>query len=126
MMDPGRTITPHCDFPVDLFCSDFYIKENGSLTLMIRQTSGHPITIGEFNCTTRDNPLGLTRPITPVLIDNGAQKIVVDGTPCYKATGEIAKGTAGNFYTGNLYVKYNETDTGFTHVLVGRIVAKYE
>jgi len=122
-----RPITPHCDFPIDLYCSDYFINTTGNLTLIIRQETGHPITITEFNCTSSDNPNGVTKPLlTPVTINSGEQALVINGTPCYKPSGDVAVGRVGNYYSGKLFVKYNETDTGFFHVLTGNIVAKYE
>jgi hypothetical protein len=126
VLNVGRVVTAHCDFPIDLKCTDFFIKENGGFTLILRQSTGHPITITGFNCTSADNPGGNTTPITPVYINSGSQQAVVNSTPCYRTSGDIATGHAGNFYTGKIYITYNETDTGFVHTITGNIVVKYE
>jgi hypothetical protein len=121
------TVTPHCDFPLDLYCTDYFINSTGNLTLVLRQETGHPILITEFNCTSSDNPTGVTTPLlNPVRINSGAQLLVIKGIPCYKPSGDVASGRVGNYYTGKLFVRYNETDTGFTQFLTGNIVAKYE
>lgn len=120
-------VTPHCDFPLDLYCTDYYINSTGNLTLIIRQETGHPITITQFNCTSNDNPTGITSPLpNPVNINTGMQDYLSNGTPCYRPNGDVAKGRIGSYYTGKLFVRYNETDTGFVHVLTGNIVVKYE
>ena len=127
MMNYGKVVTPHCDFPLDLYCTDYFINETGNLSLVLRQNTGHPIAITEFNCTSNDNTAGITTPLpTPVTINSGAQQLVINGTPCYRQSGDAATGHIGNYYIGKLFVKYNETDTGFVHVLTGNIVAKYE
>ena len=124
---PGQILTPHCDFPIDLYCSDYFINSTGNLTLILRQETGHPITVTEFNCTSSDNPNGITTAlINPITINSGSQALVINGTPCYRTGRDVAVGRTGNFYTGKLFVKYNETDTGFVHLLVGNMVIKYE
>lgn len=127
IMVVGAPVTPHCDFPLDLACSDYILNSSGNLSLILRQNTGHPITVTEFNCTSNDNTAGITTPLpSPVFINNGAQQLVINGTPCYLVSGAVAQGRVGNYYSGKLFVKYNETDTGFVHVLTGQIVAKYE
>jgi hypothetical protein len=127
VMGYWKIVTPHCDFPLDLQCVDYVINGTGNLTLILRQNTGHPIIITEFNCTSNDNIAGITSPLpTPVSINSGMEQLVINGTPCYLASGGVAIGSSGNYYTGKLFVKYNESDTGFGHVLTGNIVAKYE
>jgi hypothetical protein len=122
-----RPITAHCDFPMDMYCVDYFINSTGNLTILLKQETGHPITITEFNCTSSDNPNGVTTPLANnITINSGAQALVINGTPCYLTSGAVAVGRVGNFYTGKLFLKYNETDTGFVHFLTGNIVVKYE
>lgn len=120
-----RTVTPHCEVTVDFYCVDFYIRQNGSLTLIVRQTTGHPIRVTGFNCTSQSNDAFVTKAVD-VYINDGEQKTVVSEEPCYRVSGEIATGSAGSFYSGKMYIKYVEADTGFTHSLIGNIVARYE
>jgi hypothetical protein len=120
-------VQAHCDFPLDLYCTDYFINTTGNLTLIVRQNTGHPITITGLNCTSADNLGGITSPLpSAIMINSGSQQLVANGTPCYKQSGDVATGRVGNYYTGKLFVKYSETDTGFVHLLTGNIVAKYE
>ena len=123
---PGnQPITPVCKFPIDIACIDFYVKSNGNLTIVIRQTSGHPITVTGLNCTAQNNPSAVTKSMN-VQFNDGEQKLLVDNQPCYRSSGDVATGSVGSYYAGKLYIRYNETDTGFSHLLVGDIVAQYE
>jgi hypothetical protein len=126
MWGPGMTTkTPICEFPLDINCVDFYIKENGSLTLIIRQTTGHDINVTGFNCTSNENVNLVTKPMN-VFISNGEQATLVTSESCYRINGEVATGSIGSYYNGKLFIKYVETDTLVSHLLVGRIVARYE
>ena len=117
--------TPSCDISTDIVCTDFKINESGNLTLMVRQTTGHSITVVGINCTAEENAAQLTTPIN-VQVNDGGQGLLVNGLPCYRASGSVASGTTGNFYTGKLFLKYVETDTQMSHSLIGRIVVQYE
>ncbi|MEM3555477.1 MAG: hypothetical protein QXF56_02055 [Candidatus Micrarchaeia archaeon] len=121
----NQTVTPHCELTVDLYCTDFYIRQNGSLVLMMRQTTGHPIRVTGFNCTAQSNDAMVTKAMD-VYMNDGELKTVVSEEPCYRVGGEIATGSAGSFYSGRIYIKYTEADTGFSHSIVGKIVARYE
>lgn len=120
-------VTPRCDFPVDLMCVDYKLNTSGNLTLILKQSTGHPITVTAWNCTENENLAGITTPLnSSVFINSGSQQLVINGTPCYRTSGQNATGHAGNVYSGRMFIVYNETDTGFVHVLTGNIVAKYE
>jgi len=121
----GRVINPYCEFSVDFVCVDYSLKENGGLTLMLRQSTGRTINITAFNCTSAENENLIMRPIN-VQLNDGEQKVVVANEPCYRASGEIAAGSSGSLYNGKIFIKYVETDTLFEHLIVGRITAKYE
>jgi hypothetical protein len=121
----GTTVTPYCEFSADFTCVGFSIKESGGLTLIMRQTTGHSITITGFNCTTEENKDGVMKPIN-VLVNDGEQVTVVTDEPCYRMGGGIASGSIGSPYSGKLFINYTETDTLMDHMLIGRIVAKYE
>ncbi|MCX6776351.1 MAG: hypothetical protein NTY73_00025 [Candidatus Micrarchaeota archaeon] len=119
------TATPSCDISTDLVCTGFKITQTGNLTLIMRQTTGHSITITGINCTAEENAAQITTPVN-VLISDGEMGNVSNGQPCYLASGSIASGSIGNFYKGKLFLKYTETDTLMVHSVIGRIVVKYE
>jgi hypothetical protein len=123
---PPNRMQTQCTFPVDLYCTGYFIKENGTLTLVLMQETGHPITVTGFNCTSADNPSGVTSPITPVNINSDSRQIVVNGTYCYRTNGDVATGRVGNYYNGKIYINYTEEDTGVQRISAGSIKTRYE
>jgi hypothetical protein len=117
--------TPYCDIASDITCTDYYINSTGNLTLMIRPTTGHSINVTGINCTAQENAAQITTPIN-MQINDGEQGLVSTGQPCYLASGYVASGSIGGFYTGKLFIKYTETDTLMKHSVIGRIVVRYE
>ncbi len=127
VINPKSVLQSSCFFPADMSCRAYVMNTTGYVALDLGQSTGHPINVTNFLCTSQNNPALITPLNNPVVIVNGDHQLITDGTQqCLDSSGDIASGSAGNQYKGKIFIEYVELDTGFTHTVAGDVSLKYE
>lgn len=123
LFNPSSFVQSQCIFPADFGCLNIFYYANGIVTLNIEQSTPSPINVTAIGC----NAQGLTTNMTQY--QNGNQIFMPIGSnitvasPCY-ANGSIYVTQPGNLYRGYVIINYTSLQTGFQHVLIGKVLGK--
>jgi hypothetical protein len=136
LFSPASFTSNQCIFPADFGClSSFLYATNGTLSINLEQSTTSAINVAEVGCntggtvsnmtTTNDLPIDTT---PSYIISNTYILIPIGGnftltTTCY-ANGNVFTSQPGTLYKGYVVVNYTNVQTGFQHVLVGKLVEK--
>ncbi|MGI0100931.1 MAG: hypothetical protein ACREBH_04430 [Candidatus Micrarchaeaceae archaeon] len=123
LFNPDSFISNQCIFPADFGCLSAFLYTNGSITVNLEQATQSSINVTSFGC----NSGGTTTNMTPYI---GANEIFMPvgsnitlTANCF-SNGTIYTSNPGNLYNGHVVVNYTDLQTGFQHVLVGKIIEK--
>lgn len=116
-----------CFFPITFSCVGFKLTTDANLSLDVRQSTGHQITVMAFKCT-QESSAGTMVNTPNITIANNDHALIANGTnfQCLDSTGTPLSGSLGSAYKGKLYIYYKEDDTGSDHMVSGELSAKYE
>lgn len=120
----NRAFTPNiCEFPADFGCLNAFLYTNGNLIINIEQSSPTPINVTAIGCNnlqSTSNQIGYNSISQPYLQIGSNMTFQVN---CY-SNSTIYNGGVGTIYTGYISLNYTDDQTGFTHVVYGRIIQK--
>lgn len=124
VMNPREQAPNLCTMPASFNCYGFKVSSNGTdytgrLTLDLTQATGHTVNVTEIACDAREDPSFTT---IGTRIYNGDHESMT--VTCYKSSG--ASPDVGEYYKGDLHVRYLDENTGVTHRIVGSITYRVE
>jgi hypothetical protein len=123
LFSPSSFISNQCIFPADFGCLNDFFYANGIVFLNIEQATDSPINVTAIGC----NASGLASNMT--LFQGANQMYIPIGSnstfsaSCY-ANGSVYTSQPGSLYRGYVVLNYTSLQTGFQHVLIGRIIEK--
>jgi hypothetical protein len=128
------TAPRQCTMPPGLSCVSYKLHANsGELDLNIGQGTGHTMNITGVACTSSSTTPGLDKYASePITIHSGSMAYVSQsGTSqmvkCTDNNGNLPSDrSAGTLYSGRIYIRYTEVDTGINRTATGTISTKYE
>ena len=120
----GFIVYSKCSFQAGFICSYNSLATDGSLSLGLGQSSGHPIRLDGMACV----PAGTTpSSFTPVNVPIGNGQISAvsgQGAPVVVHCG--TGGDAGVSSSWDIWLRYTETDTWLNRTGFGTMIANYE
>ena len=121
IFNPGQSASQICQLEAGFICANYYMVQNGILTLNILQTTTSPVNITAIGCNTNSS-LITTQNIKPqVYLPEGANGTI--NVQCYDAATPFS-GQINQLYLGNLQVNYTDATTGFPEIIYGNIAVR--
>lgn len=121
LFNPGSFVSNQCIFPADFSCISGFFYANGTLSINFVQSTSTAINITAVGC----NSAGITSNMTAF---SPADYVPIGGNitltaECY-ANGTVFTSQPGTLYKGYVIVNYTNPQSGFQHVLIGKILEK--
>ncbi len=110
-----------CSFPANIGCVTAELFSTGNLIINIEQSTQNPINITAIGCNTNGTPSGMNIIKPQIYLQIGANQTFK--IPCYESN-VIFTGGPGTLYTGYVIINYTDVQSGFQHVVVGKLVQK--
>ena len=113
-----------CSFPADIGCTSAYLSAGGQLKINIEQITSTPINITAIGCNdkgTTSNMIQINPPKGNYIEVGGNETFT--GIQCYQQSLPY-NGIIGSLYSGYVVLNYTDTQSGFEHVAVGKLVEK--
>lgn len=120
---PGNSASQICQLESGFGCVNYYMVQNGLLTINILQTTSTPINITAVGCNRNSTyiPTLALSPQTYMPIGTNATFNV----QCYVTSNTVAfSGQVNQVFTGYVQFNYTDTTTGFPQVIFGNIAVK--
>lgn len=123
LFNPSAFISNQCIFPADFGCLSAFLYANGTFNINLEQSTPVAINITAAGC----NNAGLTTNMIPY---NGANAIYLPvggntslSIQCY-SNGSVFTSQPGSLFKGYVLINYTSLQTGFQHVLIGKLIEK--
>ncbi len=113
-----------CVLPSGLSCYGYKISDGGDLTLQVSQSTGNDMTITRLGCSESGTP-SLTTLSPPVTVGSGRHADLSNLITCRKSD-DVSTPSAGQYYTGTIYIEYRDEETGLMHLVKGDIAYRVE
>ena len=125
LFNPAAFTSNQCIFPADFGCLSGFLYANGTLAINFEQATTSAINVTAVGCNTSGFPTNMTAPQPP---SNAPIYLPIGGNftlaaQC-RSNGTIFSSQPGSLYRGYLVVNYTNLQTGFQHVLVGKLIEK--
>ena len=118
---PGSAASQFCQLESGFTCSNYYLLQNGLLTVSILQDTSSPLNITAIGCNTNTTSISMT-PVSPqVTLLVGVNSTF--NVQC-KTGASSFYGQVNQPYTGYLQINYTDLTTGFPQVIFGNINVK--
>ncbi len=124
LFNPSAFVSNQCIFPADFGCLSGFFYANGILSINLEQSTPSAINVTGVGCNAAGaatNITPFTTPNTPIYLPIGGNTSL--SVPCY-ANGTIFVSLPGSLYKGYVILNYTSLQTGFQHVLIGKIIEK--
>ncbi len=121
LFNPSTFITNQCVFPADFSCLSNFFYQNGSITINFAQQTISGINLTAAGCNAAGVPTNMTKFMPANYLQIGGNISIT--AYCY-SNGTIFATPPGTVYRGYFIVNYTDLDTGFPHVLVGKVIEK--
>jgi hypothetical protein len=121
------TLSPNiCSFPADIGCTNAHLDTSGLLTINVEQTTSTPINVTAIGCNTdgTTSNMILINPPNGNYIEIGGNETFT-GIQCYQNYAPY-NGVISSVYSGYVVLNYTDTQSGFEHVAVGKLVQKVD
>jgi hypothetical protein len=123
LFNPSAFVSDSCIFPADFSCLSGFLYSNGTFTLNLEQSTTSSINITAVGCNNQETT-------TNMISYSGANEIylpiggnVTLSVSCY-SNGTVFTSQPGTLYTGYVLVNYTSLQTGFQHVILGKLIEK--
>lgn len=120
---PSNIINTECIFPADFGCLTSILYQNGTLVINMQQTTTSSINVTAVGC----NAAGVTTNMTQYSTSNQIYLNIGGNasfsTQCY-ANGTVYTSFPNTVYKGYVLMNYTNLQTGFRHVVIGKLIAK--
>jgi hypothetical protein len=125
LFNPASFTSNQCVFESDFGCLSGFLYSNGTIIINLEQATQSAINVTAIGCNTGGLPTNMTPPQLP---SNSPVYLPIGGnftltTQC-RSNGTIFTSQPGTLYRGYLVVNYTSLQTGFQHVLVGKLIEK--
>jgi len=119
-----NAFTPNiCAFPASFGCLSSYLYANGVISINLQQSTASSINVTAIGCNTQGTLYGYNALTPNTIIPIGGNYTYQ--MSCYSSSNTVIfNGNIGAIYSGYVIVNYTDTQTGFTHVVLGRLVQK--
>ncbi|MDE1871174.1 MAG: hypothetical protein KGI06_02955 [Candidatus Micrarchaeota archaeon] len=123
LFNPSSFVSNQCIFPADFSCISGFFYSNGTLSINFVQATSTAINITAVRCNSDDitNGTNLTQYSPAYYVPVGGNITLT--AKCY-ANGTVFTSQPGTLYRGYVIVNYTNLQTGFQHVLIGKILEK--
>lgn len=125
LFNPNAFITNQCIFPADFGCLSAFLYANGTFTLNLEQATTSAVNITAAGCNnagTTTNMFNYNSMTTnQIYLPIGGNTTI--SISCY-SNGTVFTSQPGTLFKGYVVVNYTSLETGFPHVLIGRIIEK--
>lgn len=121
LFNPSTFITNQCIFPADFSCLSNFFYQNGTITINFAQQTISGINVTAAGCNSAGLPTNMSTFIPANYLQIGGNITIT--AYCY-SNGTIFTSQPGTVYKGYVIVNYTDLETGFPHVLVGKIIEK--
>lgn len=127
LFSPAAFTANQCIFPADFGCLSGFLYANGSLTVNFEQSTISAINITAAGCNTGGTISDMIA-FAPIYVPIGGNVTLpppgsANALVCYSNSTKFIS-QPGTLYRGYLIVNYTNLQTGFQHVLVGKLVEK--
>lgn len=137
----GASVTPACSLPPGIACAAYKLESGtGYMDLRLRQSLPRPINVTQFKCTQEtgvpadgwaDVPNGTMRIGEEKWIASteGMDGGVANASCYHEALGNVTvfpDARVGQHFSGKLWIRYTELDTGATRTVSGDFAQNYE
>ena len=107
-------------------CGNFFLSDNGLLTVNIFQSLQDPINVTEIGCNQGGVSTNMQAPYNP---PSNQEYITVGGNYtfgvfCYTSQNTIFTASPGGLFSGYLVINYTDEVTGETNQALGKLVVK--
>lgn len=124
VLNPSSFTPNVCSFPADFGCVSATLLPPGNLQVNIEQSTASSIIVTALGC----NNMGTTANMVIESPPNGVympigSNYTFPSLSCYY-NGATYNGVIGVVYTGWVVMNYTDAQTGFKHVVAGKLVQK--
>lgn len=123
LFSPSSFASNQCIFPADFSCLSGFLYSNGTLTVNFEQATSSSVNITAWGCNSGGYATNMTMPPNnvPMYLPIGGN--ITLSTQCYDNS-TVFVSQPGRLYKGYMIVNYTNLDTGFQHVIVGKLIEK--
>ncbi|MCL4403193.1 MAG: hypothetical protein M1500_03780 [Candidatus Marsarchaeota archaeon] len=123
LFSPSSYVNNECIFPAEFSCLSSFIAQNGILTINLEQSTSSPINITALGCNDQGTLTNM-QPYSPQMnVQIGSNTTL--SVQCY-ANGTAFSSGLGGVYKGDMILNYTDLQTGFSHTIIGQLVAKVQ
>jgi len=127
VFNPNNFVTNQCTFPADFGCLSGFIYSSGpnagNFVFNIQQSTPSAINVTAVGCNAAGFVTNMTSIRPQIYLPIGANATL--NVPCFSNGTLISTSTqSGVLYKGSILVNYTTLNTGFQHILVGKIIQK--
>jgi hypothetical protein len=121
LFNPNAFISNQCIFPADFSCLSGFLYTNGTFSVNLEQATQSSINITAVGCNDAGTTTNMNVLTPEVYLPTGGNTTL--DVPCYD-NGTIYTSQPGSLFKGYLVLNYTSLQTGFPHVLIGKIIEK--
>ncbi len=122
-LSPQAATGQSCFINQVFLCNNARLSENGLLTISIQQSKFVAVNMTGVGCSsnaTNEHMSTFTTANQVILTEGATYNITIR---CYGSSGAFA-GNLNTLFSGNLYLNYLDTTTGFAYSTTGRVLSK--
>lgn len=126
LFTPSSFASDQCILPADFSCLSGFLYANGTLNINFEQATPSAINITSIGCNDEGTPVMMSALSPQVYLPIGGNVTLPPSNTvlqCY-ANGTVFTSQPGSLYKGYLLINYTNLQTGFQHVLVGKLIEK--
>jgi hypothetical protein len=121
LFNPTSFASNQCIFPADYGCLSGFLYANGTFNINFEQATTTAINLTGVGCNAAGLTTNMTKYTPQYYLPVGGN--ITLSMKCY-ANGTIYTSPSGTLYKGYVIVNYTNLQTGFQHVVVGKIIEK--
>lgn len=121
VFNPGSAISQICQLEAGFGCVNYYMVQNGMLTINLLQTTGTPVNITAIGCNTNSTSIPVNSISPQVYLPIGTNSTFT--VQCYQNKVPFS-GRVNQVYTGYVAINYTDITTGFPLQIYGNIAVK--
>ncbi|MDE1860614.1 MAG: hypothetical protein KGH72_02740 [Candidatus Micrarchaeota archaeon] len=116
-----------CIMPAGFSCINYFMLQNGLLSINILQTTQYPINITAIGCTTvagvsNMQATNIAKPALGVAVPISSNYSM--NVQCF-ANGTVATGNPGSIFSGWVAINYTQAYTNIPQTVFGKLTTKY-
>ena len=120
------SISQQCLMQSGFNCVNYFMSDNGLLSVSLLQTMQAPINVTALGCNENSIVTNMQEPYSPpsnqIMLDVDSNYTFT--VQCYGNSGTVFSGSPGSMYKGYIIVNYTNIETGFPQTAYGSIAVK--